>query len=564
MKFTASLALAISVGVTGMTQANADGLAGAYLAAREAGRGSDFKSAARYFTRALVQDPKNPVLMENAILAYVSDGDMDRAIAIVRRMKGIGDTSQVANMVFLADAVKKNDFEGAFSQLENGESIGPLIDELALAWIQLGQGNMSGAIGAFDEIANGEGLQSFGLYHKALALAVAGDLEGADEILSGRSGPTIPTTRSGTTAHAEILSQLERNEDAISLIDEVFGADLDPGLLDIRNRLQTGETLPILMVRDVRDGVSEVFFNVAGALAGEANDGYTLIYTRIAEYLRPDHIDAILLSAKLLEKLGQYEYATDAYNQIPRDNPAFLAAELGRAEALSQADNRDAAIEVLQQLSKSHSDQAAVHIDLGDLMRGLEKFEEAAASYDKAIALFSSSEVTQWVTYFARGISNERLGNWEQSEADFRKALELNPEQPQVLNYLGYSFVELQINLDEALDMIERAEKARPNDGYITDSLGWVLYRLDRFDEAVGHMERAAELMPVDPVINDHLGDVYWSVGRKREAEFQWNRAMSFEPEDEDADRIRRKLEVGLDVVLSEEGEDPISVANDG
>jgi tetratricopeptide (TPR) repeat protein len=137
------------------------------------------------------------------------------------------------------------------------------------------------------------------------------------------------------------------------------------------------------------------------------------------------------------------------------------------------------------------------------------------------------------------------------------------------LNYLGYSLVEKRKNLDEALDMIERAVAARPDSGYIVDSLGWVLYRLGRYDEAVGHMERAVELMPVDPVVNDHLGDVFWAVGRKREAEFQWKRALSFiragEGDGEaDPDRIRRKLEVGLDVVLAEEGAEPLKVANGG
>ncbi|MGR3659996.1 MAG: tetratricopeptide repeat protein [Paracoccaceae bacterium] len=563
-KSTASFALTLAIALSGITSpVKADGFAGAYLAAREAGRDSDFEAAARYFTRALVQDSKNPSLMQNAILAYVSNGDFDRAMAIVRRLNGLGEANQVSNMVFLAESVKKGDFEAAFELLEKGETVGPLVDGLALAWIEVGQGNMSAALGSFEQVASGEGLQSFGLYHKALALSVAGDLESAEEILSGQSGAKIPPTRAGTIAHVEILSQLERNDEALALLEEIFGNDLDPGLLTIREALQAGDTLPLTAVKNAQDGVAEVFFTVAGALAGEANDGYTLIYTRVAEYLRPDHINSTLLTAQLLEKLGQYEAATEAYNRIPRDNPAFLAAELGRAEALSLADNNDAAIEVLQQLAKSHSGQAAVHIDLGDLMRSLDRFEEAAASYDKAIALFDTSEISQWVTYFARGISNERLGNWEISEADFRTALELNPEQPQVLNYLGYSFVELQINLDEALDMIERAVKARPNDAYITDSLGWVFYRLDRFEEAVAPMEKAAALMPVDPVINDHLGDVYWAVGRKREAEFQWNRAMSFDPEEEDAPRIRRKLEVGLDIVLEEEGKDPISVAND-
>ena len=171
--------------------------------------------------------------------------------------------------------------------------------------------------------------------------------------------------------------------------------------------------------------------------------------------------------------------------------------------------------------------------------------------------------------FYARAISNERLDRWDRAEADFRKALELNPDHPQVLNYLGYSLVEKRIKLDEALDMIERAVEGQPNSGYIVDSLGWVLYRLGRYDEAAGHMERAAELMPIDPVVNDHLGDALWAVGRFNEAEFQWKRALSFVDEenpspDIDPNRIRRKLEVGLDKVLEEEGAAPLRVVDDG
>ena len=208
-----------------------------------------------------------------------------------------------------------------------------------------------------------------------------------------------------------------------------------------------------------------------------------------------------------------------------------------------------------------------VHVTLGDFLRSLERYGDAAEAYDRAIPLIGEPQPTHWSLYFSRGICFEREGRWEEAEADFRAALELRPEQPQVLNYLGYSLVEMNQNLDEALDMIERAVEGQPNSGYITDSLGWVLYRLGRFDEAVGHMERAVELLPIDPVVNDHLGDVYWAVGRIREAEFQWSRALSFikpdESTDADPERIRRKLEIGLDGVLAEEGAPPLEVAND-
>ena len=150
---------------------------------------------------------------------------------------------------------------------------------------------------------------------------------------------------------------------------------------------------------------------------------------------------------------------------------------------------------------------------------------------------------------------------WPKADRDFREALRLNPDQPLVLNYLGYSLVEKKIQLDEALIMIEKAVELRPESGFIVDSLGWVLFRMGRYDEAVPHLERAAQLEPIDPIINDHLGDGYWSVGRKREAHFQWRRALSFDPEEAEADRIRRKLEVGLDQVLQEEGAEPLTVA---
>jgi len=236
-------------------------------------------------------------------------------------------------------------------------------------------------------------------------------------------------------------------------------------------------------------------------------------------------------------------------------------------EALRKAGRVDAAVEVLEQLAKSHGDQAIVNVTLGDLMRQLDRFEDAVAAYDAALALHEGTDPSQWFIYYARAICFERLGEWDRAEKDFRTALELNPEHPQVLNYLGYSMVEQQVKLDEALDMIERAVAARPDSGYIVDSLGWVLFRLGRYEEAVPQMERAAELMPVDPVVNDHLGDVLWAVGRKREAEFQWRRALSFVDYEDaagevDPDRIRQKLEIGLDAVLAAEGAAPLKGAN--
>ncbi len=561
LKLLSVLTLALGFAAPALGQ----GLAGSYLAARHASAFNDYRAAADYYARAMVADPGNPALMENAIMAYMGLGQIDRAIAVARRLTSLGATSQIANMALLADNFRRENFDAVIRDIDAGLSVGPLVDGLLRAWAQLGEGRMSEALESFDLVAETQGIEIFGRYHKALALAMAGDHESAEEILSGRADGALQLTRRGIVAFAQILSQLERNEDALELLAASYGADLDPALAELRDYLQAGVSVPFLSVRNAKDGAAEVFLVVASALNGEASDGYTLLYSRVAEYLRPGHVDAILLSAALLEELQRYELATETYNKVPRDHPSFDAAELGRAEALRKSGKTEAAIEVLEQLARARPDNPAVHITLGDTLRGLERYDEASKAYDRAIALYENPQAPQWLVFFARGITHEREDRWELAEADFRRSLELNPGQPQVLNYLGYSFVEMGINMDEALALIEEAVAEQPDSGYIVDSLGWVQFRMGQYVDAVKNLERATELMPVDPIVNDHLGDAYWAVGRKIEAEFQWKRALSFDPEEQDATRIRRKLEVGLDVVLQEEGAAPIRVtAQDG
>ena len=560
-----TLALALSFGtLPAATWADS----GSYLAARSAIAASDYDAAAEYFSRALIRDPGNLTLLESAATAYVGLGDLDRATEIARRMVSAGSSGQLGGLILVGANAKAGAWEDLRGGYERGLTVGPLFDGLTEAWSLVGSGNMSAAIAKFDEVSSGAGVAAFGLYHKALALASVGDFESAAQIMSGEDGTELRLSRRGVVAYAEVLSQLERNADAVELITASFGLSLDPYLEDLKTRLEAGETLGFQTVTQPSDGVAEVYFSIANALRNEAQPAYTVLYTRLAASIRPDHIDALLLSAELLEALGQFELATDVYDRVPREDPSFHAAEIGRAEALRRAGRDEAAIEVLNQLAESHGHLPLVHVTLGDTLRGLERFEEALVPYNTAISQIETLEEQHWIVFFARAIAYERTQQWDEAEADFRKALELRPDQPQVLNYLGYSYLEMKINYDEALSMIERAVELRPDSGYIIDSLGWGLYRLGRYDEAVGHMEKAVEKMPIDPIVNDHLGDVYWAVGRYREAEFQWHRALSFITEDTDLndidpDRIRRKLEVGLYQVLEEEGAEPLRVVND-
>ncbi|WP_413877828.1 tetratricopeptide repeat protein [Tateyamaria sp.] len=545
----------------------ADTLSGSYLAGRQAAVHNDFEASARYYTAALARDPSNLSLMEDVIATQLGMGNVDHALPVARLLEDQDVRSQSAHMTVIADLLANEAYGEYLERNVETLGVGPLVDGLLGAWAMIGDDRADDGLAAFDKVGEERGLRGFAMYHKAMALGLLGDFAAAEDLFVEEAGP-LQQTRRGAMARAEILSQLDRNEDAIASLEAAFGGSSDPELSGMLSALEAGDTLSFTHIKTARDGAAEVFYSVAGALRQDAGPEFTLIYARVARHLRRDHIDALLLVADLLDELDQYDLANAVYKEVPADDSAFHAAELGRVGVLRKSGDPDAAIEVLEQLAKRFGDLSIVHSTLGDVLRQQDQFEPAVAAYDRALDLTPEGVSGAWFLHYARAISLERLDEWPRAESDFRRALELNPGQPQVLNYLGYSLVEKQIKLDEALEMIEQAVAASPDSGFIVDSLGWVLYRLGRYEEAVKHMEKAVELMPIDPVVNDHLGDVYWSVGRTREAQFQWMRALSFvDPEDTDGeadpDRMRRKLEVGLDQVLEDEGAAPLKVVND-
>jgi tetratricopeptide (TPR) repeat protein len=321
-----------------------------------------------------------------------------------------------------------------------------------------------------------------------------------------------------------------------------------------------GQPVPFDTIRNAADGMAEAYLLLASALLNDDGDWLPLVYARLALALRPDHPDAILLAGQLLEQMQQYDLAKQVYSQMPNTSPQYLNAQLATGNALQRAGDPEGAEALLRQLVADRPTSVLALSALGDLMRREERFTDASDAYARAIDLLPKVEERHWPLLYTYAISLERQGAFDQAEPVFRRTLEFVPDNPQVLNYLGYSLIEAGRNLEEALEMIERAVEGEPDSGYITDSLAWALFRLGRYEEAVPIMERAVELMPTDPILNDHLGDVYWAVGRQREARFQWSRAKSFAPHpDLSLDRVRRKLEVGLDVVLEEEGAPPLA-----
>lgn len=556
----------VSALALGTTPAMADtNPAGAYLAARIATFENDYAAARDYYDRLLLSDPTQPAYQEGALVSHIALGEYARATAVADVMMQQKPLSSLASLTELAAAAEAGDYQKGIALLDGGATPGALVSGIYRGWALVGLGRMTEAAKTFDDLAKTREMAAIALFHKALSLAMVGDYEGADEILSGRFADVFHSTRRGVMAHAEVLSQLERDPEALQLIDSTFGQGLDPELTALRDRLTKGEMLPFDLVPNAKAGIAEIYLSVAQALQNGAEpSAVALVHARLASWIRPDFGEPVLVSASILAAQKQYDLAIAAFDSIDAANPTYPSAQLGRAEALREADRADEAIAVLQDLSRARPDLAAVWVSLGDDLRRENRFKEAADAYDKAVGLTPAPGKRDWFLFYARGISRDKSGDWTGAERDLKEALVLSPDQATVLNYLGYSYVERKENLDEALDMIRRAVAAAPDQGYITDSLGWAYFRLGRYDEAATAMEKALSLDPREPLLNDHMGDVYWALGRKREAEFQWRRALNLGPgveDDLDLDRVKRKLEVGLDQVLKDEGAPPLHPA---
>ena len=300
------------------------------------------------------------------------------------------------------------------------------------------------------------------------------------------------------------------------------------------------------------DGLAQAFFDLASALQRDRRSELGMVFSRLALRLDPDFDLATLLIAEILDDRQQHGEALALYDTVPDTSAYRLMAELRAVSSLVDLDRMDEAVDRLNALADRRPRQIDPLVRLGDLYRSTENWNGAISAYNRAFSRLPAGDPGSWSMYYSRGISLERDEQWDRAEADFLKALELRPEQPYVLNYLGYTWIDQGRNLPRATQMIEQAVALRPNDGYIVDSLGWAMYRQERYGEAVEHLERAVELLPTDATINDHLGDAYWRVGRRQEARFQWQRALSFDPNEELATTIEHKLQAGLPAVQSD------------
>ncbi|MEL7216151.1 MAG: tetratricopeptide repeat protein, partial [Pseudomonadota bacterium] len=447
----------------------------------------------------------------------------------------------------VTDALKEGRLTEALERLDlAGDGVMPLVADLWRGWIFVNMGEEAAAFDAFAAMTDNDTTELFARYHAGLAHVAMGEDAAAAAFLTDHPQSVSGLNAGASLAQVLLLDRLDRTDEAVAVLDGFLATSIgEEGLRRVADALRTDEPVPDRVIERPTQGFARVLYDVASVL-GADNSDVALLYLRLALYLDPDMWDGWLLTADILEQQEQIDLALDAYGAIPPGVVQSINAQLGRASVLEAAERVPEALEVYAGLVARHPSSLQIRYLQAQTLRRAERYEAAIAAYGVAIELAEARDILFWQLLNGRAVTHHLAEDWPSAEADFRAALALAPNQPFVLNYLGYSLVERNEHLDEALDMIERAVEQRPNSGFIVDSLGWVYFILERFEEAVPVLERAVALEPVDPVINDHLGDAYWMAGRKREAEFQWHRALSFDPEPEDRARILRKLDVGL------------------
>ena len=523
-------------------------LSGRYLAARVAEQDHDYENGAAQLDPALVQNPNDADLVYAAFRLRLYAGRFDAAVLLAPSVLQAKPGDGFANLVLAVQQIKKGDYRGAETQLGrigSENQLGPLKDYV-LAWLKAGEKDYSAARQLLSKLkpATGERAQSPALVIDAQIDEMAGD-RAAAETKYRRALELDPSGLRIVVSVTDGLRRLGKNGDAQALLTAYADKYGDSVVLDGL----LAPNLPTPKPPSAALGIADIMYDISGILSADPRNQRTdlaLIFGQLSVELNPAHDFAWLMISGIYEQFQVLPQEVKALGKIGPASPLYWQARL-RIATLDAQDNRfDKAVTQLKALIAERTDRIDAALTLADLMRGKERFADAVSAYDTAVSRLKKPDERYWPIYFGRGISQERVKQWPKAEADMKKALELSPDQPYVLNYLGYSWIDQGINLDEGMKMLKRATELRPDDGAVTDSVGWAYYRLGQFNDAVEWLERASEQKGDDATVVEHLGDAYWHVGRKREARFEWERALNQKPEKDRISVLKDKLANGM------------------
>jgi tetratricopeptide (TPR) repeat protein len=541
----------------------AESAAGNYLAGRHGQSMGDWSSAADYMLAALAGAPESKDILQRAFFLSLAAGRMDDAVPLSEQMIAAEPSAHFALALSFADAVKQEDWPRADARLAamGNEGLGQFLTPLFAAWLAQAEGRETEALARLESASDTAGFAGLYTLHAGMIAELQGKTEEADRWYQEAAAAGLSLR--GSEIVASWYSRTGRQDKALETVTRLRELTDGSHLLDgMQHKLENGEVLAPEFSTPT-DGLAEALFDFASALEREGASDVALLYGHIAEHLRPRFDLLHFVMGSLLVDREQLDMAKAQFDQIPRDSELYWAARMRLVDAYEAVEAEDQAIALARELTRLRPHRPDGWEALGDVYRSAEDWEEAVDAYNHALANIDTEEKTDWSLHYKRAICKDQLGDWLGAEADLVAALELDGDQAYVLNYLGYSWADQGKNLQQAKSMVERAVSLRPTDGYIIDSLGWVLYRIGRFDDAALILERAVALVPDDPEINGHLGDAYWQVGRKLEAGFQWRRALQDAESEELREKMADRLAYGLEpppIYEIDEGESPSAV----
>ncbi|MDA4844873.1 tetratricopeptide repeat protein [Hoeflea poritis] len=532
-----------------------DSFAGAILAGRTAEADRDTKTAIDLYRKALDFEEDNSDIKQRLMVLYFNNGDFDEGVALAEGLKGDPVIESTARLALGINAIRQREFKNAQTLLDySGVSdLERLLHGLLQSWAYFGDGQGEKAQEIIDALEGPEWYGIFKGFHSAALQEALGNNEDArrlyTEVITDQNsaGMAPDTYIRAAMALAGMEARAGGKQKALDAI--ATGSAFAPGYAPLKTmgeRIEA-DNLPRAEIRTASEGASAVLYTIGSALNRSGAEDFVSLYLNFAKVLDPKNAATLIMLGSLAENHGQPERAIAIYQSIPEDSLLHRESELQLGLNLADLGRLDEAKQHLVKLIEDDPSDMRSYIAYGSVLSSAKDYRAMADNYDRAVqAIGVLPDRSHWNIFYQRGIAYERLKEWEKAEPNFERALELYPNQPQVMNYLGYSWIDMNIHLEKGMDLIREAVRLRPNDGYIVDSLGWAYYRLGDYENAVQELERAVEIRPGDPTINDHLGDAYWRAGRRLEARYQWERSLTMEPELTEIPKIRSKLEKGL------------------
>jgi tetratricopeptide (TPR) repeat protein len=528
----------------------------AYVAGEYSQTLGDYASASRQFDIALKAVPDDVILQRKSFDTALAAGRMDEAVQLASRIAVIDPNVPPVNELLVVAAIRRGDWKGAEKQLSAMPAAGvdALLVPLMKSWAAQGRGSIDDARAALEPLSRNNSFAAFRLQQLAWLAVISKDWPAA-KVAFSKLMPK-PDLSAGTTnllGYAATLAQLGDKAGARSLLTHDSDSRTPMRLLAARKQLDgTGLVTPPLQTP--QHGMAAALSIVSSELVSQSIHGPAINMGQMARWLAPQMEEYQLILAETLNLAGRPDDAVTLLRTLSKGS-ATPEATVSLARMLADRDRKDESIVMLDTLARALPDRPEAYLALGDVKRANDDLAGSATAYDKALQIMGEPlHLRDWPVFFARAVAHEQSKNWDKAEADLKQALVLRPEDPTLLNYLGYTWLERGTNFDAASEMIAKALERRPGDGAIIDSLGWAEFLAGRHERAIQLLEQAIEAVPGDPTVNEHLGDAYWTVGRAIEARHRWQAAIESEPSKDQKGRLEAKLTLGLPAVAAKPG----------